>query len=74
MLIKKDEKDQEEWIKSYKLYPTKNKIKMSRTYLYFIDKWRLKCDQGNTSLFLRGKAINQSHICKTKEKKDSMKL
>lgn len=48
---------------------------MSRTYLYFIDKWRLKCDQGNTSLFLRGKAINQSHICKTnKGKKDSMKL
>lgn len=37
--------------KSYKIYPTKNKIKMSRTYLCFIDKCRFKCDQGNTSLF-----------------------
>lgn len=37
---------------------------MSGIHLYFIDKWRLKCEQGNT-LFLRGKAINQNHISKT---------
>lgn len=43
---------------------------MSGIHLYFIDKWRLKCEQGNT-LFLRGKAINQNHISKTniREKK-----
>lgn len=40
---------------------------MSGIHLYFIDEWRLKCEQGNT-LFLRGKAINQNHVCKTNKR------
>jgi len=48
---------------------------MPRTHLYFTDKWRLQSDRGNTSLFLRRKAINQRHICKIKkEKNNAMKL